>query len=112
MANFAKVINDQPMDPTDDRQTYGIDFINIIGTTGTLTNPTATHTATTGLGLTLNDVAVSNTSQITFRPSISAGQQSNTAWDGDGTKILITLTGENSAGRKLQRSGFLHIAQR
>lgn len=113
MANFAPLINDKPIDPVDNRLTYGLDFINIIGTSGTLTSPSAALTSSaTSAGVSLTSVAVTNTSQVTFIPTVASSQQAHSRWDGDGKKFLVTVTVQNSGGKKLQRSGKIWIAQR
>ena len=112
MSNFAGLINELPMDPTDDRFFYAIDFVNVVDDGGTLENPTVTvSSADVAKGVVISNVSVSGT-KVIFRPSIQSGNQSDAGWDGDGDQILCTATIEDASAKKLQRSGLLWIAQR
>ena len=101
------------MDPKDERLFYGIDFVNVIDDGGTIVNPVATiDVGTSGVVVTLNDITLSDTTKVLFRPSVASGDQSNEVFDEDGLKALVTITVDDATGKPVQRSGFLWIAQR
>lgn len=114
MANFAGLINSPPMDPSDTAGVdFALDFVDVLPTGWTMSSPTATiEQAGTDAGVTLSSVNVTETTKVTFRAAVSSGEQSNTRWDGDGQKYLVTIKVEDGSGNELHRSGFLWIAQR
>ena len=113
MSNFAELMNDIPMDPTDARFFFGIDLVDVVDDAGTIVNPTATiDAAGIAAGVTLNDVAISNSTQVTFRPTVSGAEQNNARWNGNGQKFLVAITIEDAFARKIERSARLWIAQR
>ena len=112
MSRFAPQLNSPPMDPTDDRFFFGVDFTPVITDGGTIGSPAVeVDQAGINLGVEINDVTLDGL-KVLFRPSVAAAKQSDPAFGGSGRRFLITITVQSVAGRKIQRSVWLTIAQR
>ena len=112
MSQFAGLINELPMDPSDDRFFYSIDFVNVIDDGGTLETPIATVSATdVEKGVVISDATISGT-KVLFRPSVLSGNQNDAGWASNGDRILITASFQDENGKEIHRSGLLWIAQR